>query len=30
LFAPPFIIEDDQLDELVDKFSQALELTLQH
>lgn len=28
LFAPPFIIEEGQLDELVDKFSQALAKTL--
>ena len=28
LFAPPFIIEDAQLDEIVDKFSVALEATL--
>jgi len=28
LFAPPFIVEDKQLDELVEKFSQALAATL--
>jgi adenosylmethionine-8-amino-7-oxononanoate aminotransferase len=28
LFAPPFIIEDGQLDEIVDKFSRALDATL--
>jgi adenosylmethionine-8-amino-7-oxononanoate aminotransferase len=28
LFAPPFILEESQLDEIVDKFSAALEATL--
>ena len=28
LFAPPFILEEAQLDEIVDKFSAALEVTL--
>jgi adenosylmethionine-8-amino-7-oxononanoate aminotransferase len=28
LFAPPFILEDVQLDEIVEKFSAALEVTL--
>jgi adenosylmethionine-8-amino-7-oxononanoate aminotransferase len=28
LFAPPFILEEAQLDELVEKFSAALSVTL--